>query len=299
MRISILISCLFLLCISCNFLYPEFEIRSQDEYFKSIAVNDVMLSSPNYGDWLYDHKESGQRFIEYKFMNPIRPTRDKATIYLMPLGDFTPKQMEVLELTREYISIFYQQKTVLLPHKTDKNFPERVYRDRGDNIQLLAGYILDTVLKDKTPKDGIALMAFSEKDLFPKPEWNFVFGLASYKDRVGVSSMFRLHDGPLTDSNFALCLKRLCNVSSHEIGHMFSMKHCTHAECTMNGSNGMSETDRTPNRLCTICQKKMVWNFKYDSKKRLLELIEFFKRNKLDTDLELLQNDLLTLPSSN
>jgi archaemetzincin len=35
-------------------------------------------------------------------------------------------------------------------------------------------------------------MAITEKDLYPKPDWNFVFGLASYTEQIGVTSMYRL-----------------------------------------------------------------------------------------------------------
>lgn len=45
-------------------------------------------------------------------------------------------------------------------------------------------------------------MGITEKDLFPKPEWNYVFGLASYEDGVGVTSIYRFADGHLKDSNF-------------------------------------------------------------------------------------------------
>jgi archaemetzincin len=190
---------------SCKYIYPEYEIHSASSYFEEIGKNDEFLSSPIIGEWLYEHKESGQNYSQYQDMNPIRPSGSKAVIYLLPYGKFDTTQLKILDFTREYVEIYFQRKTILQNPIPDNNLPKRVYRDRGEgNTQLLAGYVLDTVLKNKTPKNGIALMAFSEKDLFPKLEWNFVFGLASYTDRVGVSSIYRLGNKPWTDSMFRL-----------------------------------------------------------------------------------------------
>ncbi|WP_228457861.1 hypothetical protein [Chryseobacterium candidae] len=36
--------------------------------------------------------------------------------------------------------------------------------------QILAGYVLDSILIKKKPKDAVVLMGITEKDLFPKPE---------------------------------------------------------------------------------------------------------------------------------
>ena len=156
----------------------------------------------------------------------------------------------------------------------------------------MAGYILDSVLKKEKPLNRIALMGLTEVDLFPKPEWNFVFGLASYRDKVGVSSIYRLQDGKLTSENFDLCLSRLLKISSHEIGHMFGLHHCINASCVMNGTNSMYETDKNPIRLCSVCQRKLNSCIKYDNKKRLIDLEKYFKKNDLVPELQLIKKDL-------
>lgn len=277
----------------CNSDNKDPIVTRQSDYFNTIAKNDIKLNVPTEGDWLFEHKEKGQTFEAYKKTNPIRPSLEKHVIYLMPIGDFTVLQMKALNLTREYVDIFFQQKTVLLTAVSDKTVPKYNFRIReNNNVQLLAPYVLDTLLKDKTPKDGMALMAISAKDLYPKNNWNYVFGLASYTNRVGVSSIYRLQNEELDTTNFKQCLRRLINVSSHEIGHMMSMHHCTFAKCTMNGSNSLYETDLNPNRLCSECQKKLFWNFAYDNIKRLKQLTDFCKQNGLEKDLSILKIDL-------
>ncbi|HZZ76386.1 MAG TPA: hypothetical protein VFE04_10685 [Puia sp.] len=60
----------------------------------------------------------------------------------------------------------------------------------------------------------------------------------------------------------------------------------------MNGSNSLFETDQTPNRLCSECQKKLFWNFRYDNLRRLKELARFFENMQMDRDFKLSQKDI-------
>ena len=269
---------------------------TETEYFDAIKANDIKLEPPEKGEWLYEHKERGQTFKQYKNEEIIRITPERFIIYLMPLGEFDKLQMKLLESTREYLSIFFQQKVVLEDPVSDSIIPESARRTRENgNVQLLAPYILDSFLRNKIPVHGVTLLAITERDLYPKADWNYVFGLASYAERIGVSSMFRLQGIKLDSSNYQNCLARLINVSSHEIGHMFSLNHCIYAKCVMNGSNSLYETEYCPNRLCSECQQKLLWNFHYDNLKRLQELNAYFKKNKLERDFNLSEKDLKVL----
>lgn len=295
MRLFIVIlPCLLLGCNNPKEADPL--MLNANNYFTSIEKNDVKLTTPQKGEWLYDHKEQPQSFQTYKSHHPTRLNDKQHIIYLQPIGAFTPLQLRALELTRQYLNVFYQTESILLPTISDSLVPKKYTRLREkDNLQLLAPYILDTVLLGKTPANAIAYMAFTSKDLFPEEKWNYVFGLASYTKRVGVTSIYRLQNKSLTDTNFTLCLKRLINVASHEIGHMFTISHCTFSLCCMNGSNSLPETDLSPNRLCSECQKKLFWNIGYNNKKRLTELAEFFSTNHLTNDYQLSAADLKAL----
>ncbi len=280
---------LIIICFSCKQNKNSDPIILKElHYFEKAEKNDIKLGKPQNGEWLYHNKEKGQSFDQYKSSKFTQVNQNNFIIYLKPIGSFNALQINQLELTREYLEIFFQQKVVLLTQISDKFIPEKEKRIREDgNEQVLASYILNKVLKEKIPQNGIVLMAITEKDLFPKPEWNFVFGLASYKDKVGVTSIFRFQDKVKE-----LTLRRLINVSSHEIGHMFSMKHCTNTKCTMNGSISLSETDLCPNRLCSNCQKKLFYNFRYNIRKRNKNLSYFFVKNNLKYDADLLMKDI-------
>lgn len=116
--------------------------------------------------------------------------------------------------------------------------------------KYLPPYILNQVLKKIKPEDAIGIMAITEKDIYPSDDYNFVFGLSSFRERVSVTFMYRLSDNENDTINRSRCLNRLTKIAAHEIGHMFTMHHCTHAKCLMNGSNGLDETDSKPNKLC-------------------------------------------------
>jgi archaemetzincin len=122
--------------------------------------------------------------------------------------------------------------------------------------QLQTHFILDNML-NSLPKNALVAMAITAKDLYPDDNWNFVFGEANTEKRKAVSSIFRYADAANDSLNNLICLERLIKTSAHEIGHIFKCMHCTHADCVMNGSNSLPESDAAPNALCSVCLKKL------------------------------------------
>ena len=258
-------------------------------YFTDIKINDVKLGESVFGDWLDSHKEKGQSFKHFLRTPHVVPSKEENIIYLKPIGKFNSVQLRQIELVRQYLQVFFQLETKVLENISNDIIPNKARRigDVGQE-QFLAGYILTDVLKEEKTHKGIALMAITEKDLYPKPEWNYVFGLASYRDKIAVSSIYRMQQ----EADFNLCLNRLLKICSHEIGHMFGLHHCINANCVMNGTNSMPETDRHFIRLCSLCQRKLNSGFKYDNKKRLVELEKYFQENNLTEGIELMKKDL-------
>ena len=271
--------------------HPEDNLPAQP-YFKDIKINDVKLEKPVFGEWLYSHSERGQSYKYFLKTPHVVPSKEENIIYLKPIGKFNSVQLKQIELVRQYLQIFFQLETRVLENVSNDIIPNHARRigDAGQE-QFLAGYILNDVLKEEKPHKGIALMAITEKDLYPKPEWNYVFGLASYRDKIAVSSIHRMQE----EADFNLCLERLLKICSHEIGHMFGLHHCIVANCVMNGTNSMWETDSHSIRLCSLCQRKLNSGFKYDNKKRLTELEKYFEENNLAEGIELMKKDLKSI----
>lgn len=283
----IIFSFLFLFFFSCK--------EKKKDYFEFISVNDVKLSEPKPGEWRETRKEKFQTYEAFLKTKKIIPSKEKNIIYLLPIGNFNTLEKKEIENTKEYLQSYFQLKTTILQPISENSIPKSARRILDNHEQLLAGYILENILIKNKPKDAVALMAITQKDLFPKPEWNYVFGLASYQNGVGVTSMYRFHDGNLSKENFNTSLLRLAKISSHEIGHMFGLNHCLSAICVMNGTNNLTETDEHFARLCSLCQKKLNYSLKYDNMKRLIEVNFFFQKMGYQFETELSLKDLNTL----
>lgn len=267
--------------------------KKEMSYFEKIAFNDVELSKPRPGEWRYTRNEKFQTFEDFKKSKKIKPGPEKNVIYLQPIGEFNDLQKKEIDLTLEYLRAYFQLETKVLPPLSNAIFPKSAKRTfQEGQEQILAGYILDSILMKRKPKNAVAFMAITERDLFPKPEWNYVFGLASYHDGIGVTSLYRFSDGYLSASNFNQSLERLLKISSHEIGHMFGISHCINANCVMNGTNSLTETDQHSARACSLCQRKLQSTLRYDNKKRLLELKRFFEKLNLNSEFYRSEKDL-------
>ena len=246
------------------------------------------------GDWLESHRESGQTFAEYVRARPVKLTRRRDTLYVLPLGEFDEEQRKIVDLSAEFLGIYFGcPVTTLKTLSLDEAIPNsarRVHPSWGVR-QIRSTYVLDSVLKKRLPKDAFALIALTSSDLYPSPKWNFVFGQASLRDRVGVWSIFRNGD-PRTD--FAACLSRTLKTASHETGHMLSIRHCIEFECNMCGSNNREESDRRPLYLCPECLPKIWYSTEVDPVDRFRKLAKFCRDNGLDDTYFLQAAEILT-----
>ena len=120
--------------------------------------------------------------------------------------------------------------------------------------------------------DAVAVLALTTADLWPGAAWNFVFGQAALRDRVGVWSLYRQGD---PHEDFTTCLRRTLKTAVHETGHMLGIAHCTAYECGMNGSNHRAEADARPMGFCPECEMKVWWACRVDPIGRYQQLAEF------------------------
>jgi len=226
------------------------------------------IPKPGPNDWLAVHQEPGQTFDEFKGSQPNRPTESRRVIYLQLLGDFAPERSPSIDKLREFAGAFFSMEVkAISPIKIDnEKFTTRRNPNTG-NPQILTGDVLN-FLKARVPADAFCILAITMEDLYPEPSWNFVFGQASLRDRVGVYSFARYDPALYGESRGpgyeTLLLRRSCKVLAHETGHMFALAHCTYFNCLMNGSNHLAESDRRPLHLCPICLRKLQWNIGFD-----------------------------------
>ena len=239
----------------------------------SLIPLHTLLPAPKPGDWLYNRNEKGQTFKQYTKLDPVAPTDGKNTIYMLPIGDFDAIDTLVLRKTAAYVAAFFGVAVVLQEAISDSLIPSHSQRVHDGNPQILTKYILDSILLPNMPKDAMMYTAITAKDLYPKESWNFVFGQAYLTKKVGVSSMYRYKTPETSLKDHTQCLRRLAETSTHELTHMFSVKHCKVYRCLMNGSNSLVESDRKPMWLCPDCLLKLSWCTGYNINDRFNKLI--------------------------
>jgi archaemetzincin len=219
------------------------------------------------GDWLHHYKEEPQTIERYRMRAKIRPSPERRTVVLQPLGEFDAEAQQILEIMRDYSEIFFQ-----LPARVEKPIawdatitdltrqvpPSR--RVRNYEKQYNGEVVMSKILKKNIPQDAAVYLGVTMDDLCTS-DTNFVFGVASFKDRVGVYSLARYFP------DFW--------------GHMFGISHCVFYKCSMNGSNTLEETDRAPVHFCPLCHRKLLWNIGFDPQKRFDHLEAFYTKHNL------------------
>jgi archaemetzincin len=252
------------------------------------------MAKPKPGEWLASHRERGQTFQQYLTDKPIKLDAQRRKIYLLPLGFFDKTDKELLNVVAEYLALYFELEVVLQAPQTPNNFPEDAYREQNNdypgNLQYFTPHILHKLLLPNLPADALAYMAITNQDLYPDESWNFVFGQASTKKRVGVASYFRYlqEEKPA----FSQTLRRIIATSSHEIGHMLTLYHCRAFECVMNGSNSLSESDSRPIYPCAECIAKLSWNIGFSIPQHYEKLLPFFQKQQLIAEAEYCQKVL-------
>ncbi len=236
------------------------------------------LPPPAPGSWLYEHPERGQPFQLFTRQAHNRPSPQRNTLYLLPLGDLSPEELAVAEITRDFIGAYYNAPTALLPPHP---IPEDTRHPR--RRQLDARALLE-VLSDAAPPDALGVLAITDQDLFI-PDIDFVFGLGSADLRAAVFSTARYGEDFSLDGRPQSVLRRSLTVAVHELGHVLNMRHCTEFRCLMNGTSSLREADQHTLHLCPVCIRKASWLMGFDRYERYERLRDFYARWGFDAEV--------------
>jgi archaemetzincin len=267
--------------------------------FSADAPEFEQVPKPGPHDWLTVHEEPGQTFDQFKASRPNRPTDSRRVIYLQPLGEFVADRSPPIEKLRAFAAAFFAIEIKALPAVSlnASRFTTRHNPNTG-NLQILTGDVLDS-LKARVPADAFCVLAITMDDLYPEPSWNFVFGQASLRERVGVYSFARYDPAFYGESRAPgyeiLLLRRSCKVLVHETSHMFGLAHCTFFNCLMNGSNHLAESDRRPLHLCPVCLRKLQWSIGFDVLERYGALERVTRANGFTDEANWLSRRIKTL----
>lgn len=235
------------------------------------------IGQPEPGDWLTTHREKGQNFRQYLAANPVRRDHELTTVYLCLIGAWSEPQEKVVARTGDYLALFLDA-----PVKVRERLPlavipaeaRRKHPSTGDK-QLLTSYILHNLLEPDRPDDALAYLALTTRDLWAGDGWNFVFGQANLRRRLGVWSIARNGYPGKSEDAYRQCLRRTLQIAAHETGHILTMQHCTAFHCVMNGCNSQAEQDRIPLAPCPVCLRKLCWNLQVEPASYLSRLASF------------------------
>lgn len=251
---------------------------------------------PKDGDWLAAHREAGQTFDAFVKSRPNRPNKSRGKIYLLPLGEFAEGEAPPVERLRDYAAAFFCMDVKILPGMAlkESDITTRI-NQYTKKRQVLTGDVL-SILKERLPDDAFCLLAITMEDLYPDPSWNFVFGQASLRERVGVYSFVRYDPGfygqRLAEDYQKIVLRRSCKVLAHETAHMFGLAHCIYFRCALNGSNHLGESDARPMHLCPVCLHKLHHSISFDVVTRYRTLHKFCSAASFDDEAQWLARRL-------
>lgn len=243
---------------------------------------------PGPGDWLSTHLETGQSFDLFTRENTNLPDEERHTLYLQPLDHFPEHRSPPLIKLKKFAECFFSLPVKLLPAQEIQTPGVASRRNPYTGMmQFLTSDILNQ-LRKKLPDDAFCVLGITMRDLYPRPSWNFVFGQASLRHRVGIYSFAR-YDPVFTDEkdedSEKTLLRRSCKVLAHEILHMFGLKHCIYFHCLLNGSNHLGESDARPLYLCPVDLRKIHHSIGFDPLKRYRSLRRFYRSVQFDDEV--------------
>ncbi|MEM6300068.1 MAG: archaemetzincin, partial [Bacteroidota bacterium] len=230
----------FFICLTqCQPAKPPPNETLAQSYTRKLKVLHQLPEAERPNDWRASHPEVRQTFEAYQEMPPTSLTAERKYIYITTLGEFSAPEKYLIRSMKEYLNDFFQLPVRLLPLSDSIQIPEKYRRinKHTQEEQVLSTYLLRRILTPNLPDSAAVFVAFTTWDLYPSKNWNYVFGQADLRARTGVWSLARLGEGKLLRD-------RTFKTAAHEIGHIFSIRHCQDFACVMAGSNNRPELDR-------------------------------------------------------
>ncbi|MBT8352572.1 MAG: archaemetzincin family Zn-dependent metalloprotease [Deltaproteobacteria bacterium] len=165
---------------------------------------------------------------------------------IIPIGEVP---QIVSQTIAAHISGYLDLSAIILPgvkNFTDSFNENRLQYDVAKTLQKLESINVKGVDK---------ILGILTVDLYV-PIFTYVFGEAKQGGKAAVISLYRLGKGANEKTQpSSTVLERAAKVALHELGHLYSLFHCTNEHCLMHFSGGLQDLDGSPLYFCRYCSK--------------------------------------------
>lgn len=199
------------------------------------------------GEWRSYWHENDEPPQTYAASRPAVADERRTTLYVQPLGNFTPREKAAHDLLPEFLRLYFGTPVKMLPPLSAADIPAKLLRWQHGKAALRVVDYTDRFLKQRLPGDGWGLMTVTALDLFKSEAITGLYGDTLLFGRAGVISWHHLQ------GDLSLMLKGV----AHESAHMLTLRHCQHYLCNMNGRITLDEFHRSPLWLCPECLAKL------------------------------------------
>ncbi|MCK9460523.1 MAG: archaemetzincin [Proteobacteria bacterium] len=232
------------------------------------------------GKRLVADADLGQTFELWRASAPAEARGARRTIYVQPIGAFTPAEERVVALTAELLGVYFGLPvTRLAPLPVDAAWPKEARRaDKSwGPDQLKVPYVLEKLLAPRIAGDAVVVLGLTAHGLWEGDDLTFSYGRTSPSERVAIWSLApngELGRDPEAQEEH---VRRTFKTAVHEIGHVLSIEHCTAYVCAMRGAEDMAGVDLRPLWLCPECEAKLLAATGVDPLWHYERLVGFFR----------------------
>lgn len=110
--------------------------------------------------------------------------------------------------------------------------------------------LIDEIRKQTT---DYPVLIITDIDIY-YADLDYVFGFTDLERGISIVSLARLKKNASWDK----MIERVVKTLSHEVGHLFGLRHCRNRRCAMFLSFGIKDTDYKDKRFCDDCSKRLL-----------------------------------------
>ncbi|XP_021082784.1 archaemetzincin-2 isoform X2 [Mesocricetus auratus] len=247
------------------------ERRLMNEAFQPSSDLFEPITVHSKSDWITSHPEDPQDFEQFfTDHNRKAPCPEKHIIYMQSIGSLGNTRViseEYIKWLKGYCEAFFYGLTVKFLEPVSVSATKCSFRvnEHTQNLQIHAGV-------------GIFSFARYGKDFYSSR----YEGKVKKAQRTS-SSDYSIFDNYYNPEVTSILLRRSCKTLTHEIGHIFGLRHCQWLACLMQGSNHLEESDRRPLHLCPICLRKLQCAIGFSIVERYKALLRWIDDESNDT----------------